>query len=102
MRRSWWASGLIATALSVAGCDSEVPSSHVPDMTAFQEAALAAEWAAGVAYSVGTRVTYQGRLYECRQAHTSQADWTPVAVAALWLDLGPAGGGEPDAGSGGT
>lgn len=102
MRRSWWASGLIATALSVAGCDSEVPSSHVRDLTASQEAALAAEWAVGVSYSVGTRVTYQGRLYACRQPHTSQADWTPVAVAALWLDLGPAGGGEPDAGSGGT
>lgn len=46
-----------------------------------------AEWAAGVAYKVGDRVTYQGATYECRQAHTSIATWTPAAVPALWLRL---------------
>lgn len=44
-------------------------------------------WSAGVAYNVGDRVSYQGSTYECRQAHTSQAGWTPVAVPALWLKL---------------
>lgn len=42
-------------------------------------------WAFPVAYKIGDRVTYQGSTYECRQAHTSQAGWTPVAVPALWL-----------------
>ena len=41
-------------------------------------------WAVGVAYTVGERVTYGGSTYECRQAHTSQAGWTPTAVPALW------------------
>jgi chitinase len=105
MRRSTWAWGLVATALSVAGCSSE---GFAPERGEASQltASLAAAWAAGVYYPVGTQVTYAGRLYECRQAHTSQADWTPTAVAALWLDLGPAGGGtdagtgNPDAGSG--
>lgn len=42
------------------------------------------EWSAGVAYSVGDEVTYQGVTYRCRQAHTSIASWTPLAVPALW------------------
>ena len=41
-------------------------------------------WAVGVAYAVGARVTYQGGVYACRQAHTSQADWPPAATPALW------------------
>jgi hypothetical protein len=44
-------------------------------------------WAVGVAYSVGMRVTFNGAAYQCRQAHTSQADWTPPATPALWLRL---------------
>jgi chitinase len=41
-------------------------------------------WAVGVNYSVGDIVTYDGSYYECLQAHTSQADWTPPATPALW------------------
>ena len=38
-----------------------------------------------VSYSVGDRVQYNGTLYKCIQAHTSQADWTPDATPALWV-----------------
>jgi predicted chitinase len=41
-------------------------------------------WAVGVAYAVNDTVTYNGSTYRCIQAHTSQADWTPSAVPALW------------------
>ena len=41
-------------------------------------------WAAGVAYKVGDVVTYNGQSYKCLQAHTSQPDWTPPVVPALW------------------
>ncbi|MBM2620209.1 lytic polysaccharide monooxygenase [Actinoplanes sp. LDG1-06] len=41
-------------------------------------------WRAGVAYSVGSVVTYNGRSYTCRQAHTSLAGWEPPNVPALW------------------
>ena len=47
-------------------------------------AGTAPAWAAGTTYAVGARATYQGTVYKCLQAHTSQADWTPPAVPALW------------------
>lgn len=41
-------------------------------------------WIAGKAYAVNDRAQYNGTLYKCIQAHTSQADWTPDATPALW------------------
>jgi extracellular elastinolytic metalloproteinase len=38
-------------------------------------------------YAVGNLVTFQGATYRCIQAHTSQPDWTPAAVPALWQRL---------------
>ncbi len=35
-------------------------------------------------YKVGDLVSFQGHTYKCIQAHTSQPDWTPAAVPALW------------------
>ncbi|TSC33658.1 glycosyl hydrolase family 18 protein [Corallococcus sp. Z5C101001] len=96
MRRRQWIVGLVASALTVAGCGQETFAPEAQGPGSVMKAPLDAAWAVGVAYSVGTRVTYEGRVYQCRQAHTSQADWTPVAVAALWLDLGPATGGGGD------
>lgn len=45
------------------------------------------EWAAGIAYKVGDKCTYQGATYEVIQAHTSQAGWTPPIVPALFKKL---------------
>lgn len=42
------------------------------------------EWAAGVAYKVGDKVTYGGAVYQCVQTHTSQTGWDPASVPALW------------------
>ena len=50
------------------------------------------EWEAGVAYKVGERVKYDGKLYRCVQAHTSQADWHPDIVPPLWTPLQAEGG----------
>lgn len=47
----------------------------------------AGEWAVGVAYKIGDIVTYQGKTYQCIQAHTAQAGWTPPVVPALWKAL---------------
>jgi hypothetical protein len=51
------------------------------------EAPTTNEWAAGVAYSIGDQVTYQGKLYQCLQAHTSIATWNPAVAASLWKAL---------------
>jgi chitinase len=44
-------------------------------------------WAANRAYAVGDRVSYAGRNYQCRQAHTSLTGWEPPNVPALWLAI---------------
>jgi len=44
-----------------------------------------------VAYATGQKVSYNGELYQCIQAHTSEPNWMPPVVPALWKDLGPCG-----------
>ncbi|NBI30268.1 hypothetical protein ERL59_15070 [Chengkuizengella sp. YPA3-1-1] len=41
-------------------------------------------WEAGVSYSINDEVTYNGSIYYCIQAHTSQIGWEPPNVPALW------------------
>jgi len=41
-------------------------------------------WAAGTAYKVLDLVTYNGKTYQCIQAHTALSVWTPDIVPALW------------------
>lgn len=46
--------------------------------------AIKHEWKVGEAVNVGDRRYYMGSWYTCLQAHTTQADWTPDIVPALW------------------
>lgn len=41
----------------------------------------------GVAYEVGKRILYNDVLYKVIQAHTSQAEWTPVAAPSLFAKV---------------
>jgi chitinase len=54
-------------------------------------------WAPNTAYAVGAQVTYQGVLYQCRQAHTSIVTWEPPNTPALWLVITGGGGGDTQA-----
>ncbi len=63
----------------------ELATSYLSDDQAETVTDLFPEWETGVAYAVGDRRQYDGLLYRCVQAHTSQADWTPPAVPALWV-----------------
>ncbi|GAA2482723.1 carbohydrate-binding protein [Winogradskya humida] len=47
-------------------------------------------WAEGNTYTVGTQVTYSGRLYLALVTHTAYvgAGWNPAATPSLWSDLG--------------
>lgn len=45
---------------------------------------LITAWAYSVAYAEGDRRSYGGKVYKCRQAHTSQADWMPDKTPNLW------------------
>ena len=60
-------------------------TSYLDDEQAESVTILFPEWEVGKAYAVGDRVRYDDLLYRCVQAHTSQADWTPPAVPALWV-----------------
>lgn len=42
-------------------------------------------WTTDKAYKVGDRVVCDGKLWKCRQAHTSQENWKPsINTASLW------------------
>lgn len=42
-------------------------------------------WTKDKAYKVGDRVECDGKLFKCRQAHTSQENWRPsIETASLW------------------
>lgn len=57
------------------------------DETAVENTILFPTWKVGVAYAVDDRVRYNGFLYKVLQAHTSQAEWTPIAAASLFARI---------------
>ena len=69
----------------------EKASASLEDTDALDAVELFPLWAVGVAYSVGERVQYDGKLYKVVQAHTSQADWTPPLVPALFTEVAKPG-----------
>lgn len=60
-------------------------------------ACTAPAWAEGNTYTVGTQVTYGGKLYRALVTHTAYAGagWNPAATPSLWTDLGACTGGTP-------
>lgn len=57
---------------------------EVDDNTALRMMDYYPAWAANTAYTVGYKVTYNGRLWRVVQAHTSQTGWEPENVPAMW------------------
>ena len=57
------------------------------DEDALEAANLFPNWAESKAYAVDERVRYNGLLYKCLIAHTSQANWTPDAAPSLWAKV---------------
>lgn len=61
------------------------------DEDALEAVELFPAWAAGVDYAAQIRVRYDGKLYRCEQAHTSQIGWEPPNVPALWTEVAEPG-----------
>jgi hypothetical protein len=64
------------------------------DLTAEQALVLLGgfeAWQSGKAYSVDGFLRHGMKLYRVVQAHTSQVDWTPDAVPALFAEVAPPG-----------
>ena len=69
----------------------EKGATSLSDTEALEAVALFPAWAVGVAYAKDERVQYDGKLYKVVQAHTSQADWTPPTVPALFTEVAKPG-----------
>lgn len=65
----------------------EKASASLDDTDALNAIGLYPVWADDVSYVAGDRVRYDGVLYKCLQAHTSQPDWTPDAAPSLWAKV---------------
>ena len=55
------------------------------DTDAAKNPMLFLPWEADTKYAAGDRRRYDGKVYKCLQAHTSQVGWEPPAVPALWV-----------------
>ena len=65
----------------------DAAGAQLDDAAALDAMAIYPVWEIGTAYAVNDRRRYGANLYKCVQAHTSQADWTPDAVPALWVKV---------------
>ena len=59
----------------------------VDDNTALRMTEFYPEWAADTEYTAEYKVQCNGKLWRCRQAHTSQAGWEPENTASLWTEI---------------
>lgn len=69
----------------------EKAAASLPDEDALRGVKLFPAWAAAEEYSVADRVRFEGKLYKCVQAHTSQEGWEPPTVPALWTEVAKPG-----------
>lgn len=60
-------------------------TSTMADADAAKNPMLFLPWKTDTKYEVGDHRRHDGKVYKCLQAHTSQADWTPPVVPALWV-----------------
>ena len=65
----------------------EKASVNLSDEDALSAVELFPSWEAGKSYSQNDRVLFGGKLYKVNQAHTSQADWSPDTVPALFSEV---------------
>lgn len=65
----------------------DAAGAQLDDAAALGAMAIYPAWEIGAAYATNDRRRHGANLYKCVQAHTSQADWTPDAVPALWVKV---------------
>ena len=72
------------TEAEVSRISQQINTLDVDDATAYRMREFYPAWQSGQSYPVGYKLQYGGKLYRVIQAHTSQDDWTPDAVASLF------------------
>jgi chitinase len=73
---------VLVAALALEACAAD--NSTVTGQVSAEQCAAATPWQAWQRYATAAVVAYGGEHYQCVQGHTSQPDWTPDAVRALW------------------
>lgn len=66
-------------------------SQSLTDTEGLDGVALFPLWKAGIAVTAGQRFQYENKLYKVVQGHTTQSDWTPDIVPALFTEVVPEG-----------
>lgn len=61
------------------------------DADALDAVELFPAWEADTEYARGVRIRYDGKLYRCEQAHTSQSIYPPDIIPALWTEVAKPG-----------
>lgn len=62
-------------------------SAAMADEDAVETVELFPVWKADGEYAANDRVRYDGVLYKCLTAHTSNETWTPIASPSLWAKV---------------
>lgn len=65
----------------------ETMAKGLDDTDALKVIELFPNWEGDHPYEVGDRVRYNGVLYKCLTAHTSQDAWTPSDAVSLWAKV---------------
>ncbi len=73
--------------LVFAGCTNQLTLDGAEGNVQASRAAFAS-WTAGTYYNIGDQIVYNGKVYQCRLAHTALDGWQPDGVPALWLETG--------------
>lgn len=73
---------------------AKIQAKTVDDETAVLVPNLFDIWSDSKHFEKDERVTYNGTLYKCLQAHDAQADWTPTDASSLWAKVLPGQSGE--------
>ena len=67
--------------------NSEKIVSTFTDENAVKVIDLYPVWTVGISVAKDSRYQYNGKLYKCVQAHTTQSDWQPDVTPALWVKV---------------
>lgn len=63
---------------------TEMPAEELEELVGLYD-----QWKPGLSVKPGERYQHQGKLYQVIQAHTTQADWEPQSVPALFKEVTP-------------
>lgn len=69
----------------------EKAAASLSDADALDGVELFPTWQVNTTYTTAERDRYNGKLYRCVQAHTSQTDWEPDRTPALWTEVAKPG-----------